>query len=429
MSVTVNAPADLVIAPQTVDVPFETATTFTPAITGQYVDYSTACLVDPSDSACKTTVAVTGVGSWNVNTSNGAVTFTPAAGYQGTVVIEYHVANTLGSVAKADMTMVVSGKANLNGVIWLDLNHNGIQDPGEPLLSGVLVTAGSVQPARFGAASAHSYSVRTDSAGRYSFDVVPGTYEVKAALNSAYLFTSNAIDPISNQTQTTSTWTATLAAVGDRSTSTNFAAAGNGALDGTALFTSGAAVPKATVSCIWSGFDGVLGTADDVVITATADASGKFSLTGIPGGQFQCGGADPKSGRQAANTAVNVRGTSNPNVTPAKTKIVLPIKIGGKYVFTVSNFKPGSPAITAGIRAQIVAIVKKYKQATAVGIVGFTQGPTVLKVDYKLSLDRAKNALAIIQSINAKLKLIAIKNIQENRVGANVRRVVVTLYW
>jgi hypothetical protein len=332
-------------------------------------------------------------------------------------------------VAKANMTMVVSGKANLNGVVWLDLNHNGIQDPGEPVLSGILVTAGSVQPARFGAASAHSYSVRTDSAGRYSFDVVPGTYEVKAALNSAYLFTSNALDPVTKQTQTTSTWTATLAAVGNQATATNFAAAGNGALDGSAVFTSGAAVPKATVSCIWSGFDGVLGTADDVLITATADANGKFALTGIPGGQFQCGGSDPKSGRQAANTAVTVRGTSNPNVTPAKTKVVLPIKIGGKFVFTVANFKPGSPAITASIKAKIVSFVKKYKQATAVGIVGFTQGPTVLKVDYKLSLDRAKNALAIIQSINAKLKLIAIKNIQENRVGSNVRRVVVTLYW
>jgi CshA-type fibril repeat protein len=429
LSVTVNQPAALVVTPQTVNTSYETATSFTPVVSGDAINYASVCLVDSIDTLCKTTVTVAGVGTWTVSTTDGRVTFTPATGYSGTATVEYRISNSFSQQSHATMSVVVSGTANLNGIVWLDLNHNGLQDPGEPVLAGILVTAGSTQPARFGAASANSYSVRTDADGRYSFDVVPGTYEVKAFLNSSYLFTSSSKDTDTKQVETTSTWVATLAAVGDRTVNTNFAAAGNGAIDGAVVFTSGATVPKATVSCVWSGFDGVLGTADDVLITATADANGKFSLSGIPGGQFQCDGNDPKSGKPATRTVVNVKGTSNPNVAPVKTKVVLPIKIGGKFVFTVSNFKPGSPAITAAIKAQIVAFVKKYKQATAVGIVGFTQGPTVLKVDYKLSLDRAKNALAIIQSINAKIKLIAIKNVQENRIGANIRRVVVTLYW
>ena len=429
LSVTVNEPAALVVAPKTVNVQYQTATTFAPTVTGLAIDYSTACVVDPVGSQCKTSVTVDAVGTWNVDTTNGHVTFTPADGYMGTSTIEYRVSNIFGNESSNIMTVNVSGTATLNGVVWLDLNHNGIQDAGEPVLAGILVTAGNTQPANVGPASTNSYSVRTDSDGRYSFEVVPGNYEVKAYLNSSYLYTSTSKDPDTKQVESTSTWVTTAAAVSNTANETNFAAGGNGAIDGTAVFTSGAAVPKATVSCIWSGFDGVLGTSDDVVITATADANGKFSLTGIPGGKFQCGGKDPKSGVAAATAVVTVKGTSNAKAKPVKTPVVLPIKVRGKFTFIVNNFAAGSPAVTKAIKDRITYFVKKYKMATMVSVEGFTQGPTVLKVDYKLSLDRAKNALAIIKSINAKIKLISIKNVQENKIGSSVRRVRITLYW
>ncbi|MEY4367609.1 MAG: hypothetical protein RLZ28_1024, partial [Actinomycetota bacterium] len=429
LSVTVNEPAALVVAAQTVYVQYENQTAFTPVVTGPAVNYATACIVDPADSECKTSVIITGVVSWSVNTTNGRVTFTPAIGYEGTTVVEYRVSNLVGRQSRGNMTMVVSGTATLNGVVWLDINKNGLQDANEPALSGVLVTAGSAAPAGFGAASANSYSVRTDAQGRYSFEVVPGSYEVKAFLNSTVLYTSSAKDPETKLVETTASWVTTTNALGDTTNVTNFAAAGNGAIAGTAVYTSGILVPKASVSCVWSGFDGVLGTSDDVLITATANARGEFALTGIPGGKFECGGKDPKTGKEATKTGVSVKGTSNPNTKPVKTPVVLPIKLGGKFTFIVNNFVQGSPTITKEIKDRITYFVKKYKKATKVSVEGFTQGPTVLKVDYKLSLDRAKNALAIIKSVNAKLKVISVKNTQQNQVGSNIRRVRITLYW
>ena len=427
--VEVSEPADLVVTPRTVNTAYQTQTAFNPVVTGEGINYATACLVDPADSDCKTTVSITGVGTWTVNTSNGRVTFTPANGYAGSAVIEYRVSNFLGRESTGDMTVVVSGSATLTGAAFLDLNKNGLQDANEPGLSGILVTAGSTAPAGFGAAATSSYSVRTDAQGRYSFDVVPGTYQVKAFLSSNVLYTSSAKDPDTKIVETTSSWVAVTAAAGDSTTVTNFAAAGNGAIAGTAVYTSGISVPRATVSCVWSGFDGVLGTSDDVLITTKADAKGSFALTGIPGGKFECGGKDPKTGVSATKTGVKVKGTSNPNTKPVKTPVVLPIKVGGKFTFIVSNFVPGSAKVTSQIKERITYFVKKYKQATKVSVEGFTQGPTVLKVDYKLSLDRARNALAIIKSVNDKLKVIHIKNTQLNEVGSNIRRVRVTLYW
>jgi large repetitive protein len=37
------------------------------------------------------------------------------------------------------------------------------------------------------------------------------------------------------------------------------------------------------VTLTWAGPDGVLGTADDQVLTTTTDANGNYAFTGIPG--------------------------------------------------------------------------------------------------------------------------------------------------
>jgi hypothetical protein len=377
-------------------------------------------------------VTVPNVGTWNVDPTNAKITFTPAPGYVGNAVIEFKIKNIFNRETRATMTVTVIGLATLNGVVWLDINKNGLQDANEPALPGVLVTAGGTAPAGFRAASTQSYSVRTDAQGRYSFSVSPGTYEVKAFLNSSFMYTGSSKDPVTKQVESTSTWVVTAtAAYGSAPANTNFAALGNGELNGSAVFTSGIVVPKASVGCIWSGFDGVMGTGDDVLITTTADANGKFTLAGIPGGKFECGGVDPVSGKAAAKAAVNVTGTSSPTARPVPTKVVLPINLGGgMFVFTVSNFTPGSPVITKAIKARITYFVKKYKQATQVRVEGFTQGPTILKVDYKLSLDRAKNALAVVKAINTKIRGLSLRNKQDyKRVGDNVRRVRITLYW
>jgi len=437
VEVEVLEPPAPVVDPATVYTPFNTPITFQPVITGLAIDLATACVVDPADNICKTTVVVVGQGTWTVNTSTGEVTFTPEAGFTGNAEIEYHVSNIFNKTAKAKMTVVVapSGYTVLNGVVWLDINHDGLQNNGEPGLPGVLVSASNLTPASVRAAGLNAAAVtpqttRTDKNGLYTFEVAPGQYEVKALLTSSYMYEAYAKDPNTKSIVTDPNWTATVSAASNKTNIANFAAAGNGSMSGTVKIDSGAVVPKAQVQCTWAGFDGVLGTDDDVLITATADSKGNFALTGIPGGTFKCGGTDPKTGKKSSNETTKVAGTKSPSQKPKVTKVLLPIKIGGKVVYTVKNFIPGSPVLTKQIKATIDKMTKKYKQATSIAIDGFTMGPTVLKVDYNLSLNRAKNAYNRIKFINNLITLIRIRNIQEgHRVGDNIRRVRITMYW
>jgi hypothetical protein len=59
----------------------------------------------------------------------------------------------------------------IGDLVWVDLNRDGAQEPGEPGAAGVLVTA--IRSDGVG------YGTRTDSAGHYLFDNLPdGTYQV-----------------------------------------------------------------------------------------------------------------------------------------------------------------------------------------------------------------------------------------------------------
>jgi len=77
--------------------PFNTPITFMPTVQGYSLDFSTACITDPLDGICKTTVALA-EGTFVVDTTNGQVTFTPAVGFAGVVpAVNYHVQDRFGS--------------------------------------------------------------------------------------------------------------------------------------------------------------------------------------------------------------------------------------------------------------------------------------------------------------------------------------------
>lgn len=72
----------------------------------------------------------------------------------------------LGTVAVSTAEgQICSSAGNVCGFVWNDTNQNGIQEPGEPGISGAVVTLGGV-------------STATDSNGFYEFLVPPGTYEI-----------------------------------------------------------------------------------------------------------------------------------------------------------------------------------------------------------------------------------------------------------
>jgi LPXTG-motif cell wall-anchored protein len=79
---------------------------------------------------------------------------------------------TLGSAKRADMTLDAGIQPPVNRLgdfVWVDANHNGIQDNGEPGVQGVKVTLKGTQSA----------TTTTDAGGKYLFDNLPdGTYQV-----------------------------------------------------------------------------------------------------------------------------------------------------------------------------------------------------------------------------------------------------------
>ncbi len=89
-----------------------------------------------------------------------------------------------------------------------------------------------------------------------------------------------------------------------------------------------------------------------------------------------------------------------------------------------SKFAPGSPEINRAVRAQVNEMLRLYgSRATTIQCTGFTMGPSVLRVDAKLSLDRAQAVCRLIKQLRPRLTVISATGRQELRLGGEVRRV------
>ena len=427
----------------------ETSYTFTPTVIGEdtdasVVDRSKSCIIDPSitptelnpNANCVKYVK-TKDGEWTVDAVTGAVTFKPVAGFLGLTSVEYRVYNKWGKQDQAWQNIRVKvPTTSIEGGVWLDLNKNGVWDDGEPGLPQVEVTA---TPLTGGAAVLQRTTVsragvnrvniaaldvgkaKTDSNGRYVIEVTLGTYKISANLANNKIFMSYDPDGAGNPD-----WQTNVVAENPEVPATaDFGAAGTGGLIGSVVINGTAPVPFAEVLCVWSGFDGILGTADDLNLHRIADANGQFNLEGIPGGEYQCGGTDPTSGKQSAPAKAGVDQYAG---HPASVR--LPISKLSKYVFTISGFKDGKPQFTKKMIAKLKAELKAHPNAVRASIDGFTEGPTILKVNPKLSLDRARNAAALIKDTDNTIKIVKLRGIQDyQRLNKKVRRVTITLYF
>lgn len=95
---------------------------------------------------------------------------------------------------------------------------------------------------------------------------------------------------------------------------------------------------------------------------------------------------------------------------------------------TIGGFNDGSPVLTTRIKASINAFLKKYSDYKNIECVGYTEGPTVLKTDYKLSKQRAINSCTFAtQGLAKGMHLNGMSSGQDLKEAASVRRVVITL--
>ncbi|MEZ5189797.1 MAG: SdrD B-like domain-containing protein [Schumannella sp.] len=188
-----------------------------------------------------------------------------------------------------------AGSGELGDRVWLDLDGNGTDAAGEPGIPGVTVTLTwfGVDGLE-GTADDVAWTTTTDAAGAYGFDGLPaGDFRVAlAGLPSGVAPTA---DP--DGTATANTALVTLAA-GASDLDQDFGYAGTASLGDLVwldLDDDGLrdplepGLPGIVVTARLAGADGVLGTADDIVLTRMTDASGIYLATGLPPGPVEVG--------------------------------------------------------------------------------------------------------------------------------------------
>ena len=96
------------------------------------LDFTSVKLVDGSGNPV-TTFIVAKEGTWTVDTTTGAITFTPDTGFLGNPTpVEYTIKDVTGLVSnKATVTITYEAPAALTGTVWLDRDKDGQIDANE----------------------------------------------------------------------------------------------------------------------------------------------------------------------------------------------------------------------------------------------------------------------------------------------------------
>lgn len=113
---------------------------------------------------------------------NGKVNYVPTAGYTGTDSFVYTItdAGGLTATATANITVQDFQPSLLSGLVFFDVNNNGVRDIGELPIVGVTITLTGTASA--GTSTAVNQTMRTLEDGSYKFEnLAPGTYQIKQA--------------------------------------------------------------------------------------------------------------------------------------------------------------------------------------------------------------------------------------------------------
>ena len=399
-----------------------TLTPVATAATGTNINFASACVVDPADSVCKTTVTVAGVGTYVVDPVNGEVTFTADANATAGVkpALTYRIADALGQTATATLTVTVTAPA--------------------PTITGNTASTITTTPVTLSPAS------------------VTGTGLTKCI-----------IDPANNNCGST----VTLPGVG------TFVLNGNGSVTFTAVsgYVGIAAVDYQVT-------DGVNTVAATLTVTVNPAPAAPNNPTPPPAPQITPTNGtgpinqpvtlnptltpatptpglcliDPANQRCRNTVVIPGQGTWTLNPNRTVTFTPLPNWYGTSHVvlhawdgygqvddetltvtivpgakrpprtITIGNFIDGSPVITKQIAASIKAFVTKYSDYKNLECVGYTEGPTVLATDRALSLARATNACNYaLKTLKFTFKQLPLRAGQDTVEHPGRRRVVLTL--
>ncbi len=204
-----------------------------------------------------------------------------------TTVGSYQVDLSTGqAVRSADFGL--TDVATISDRVWLDSNGDGVQDADEPGLAGVDVSLRSAgADGILNTPDDELFTVKTNEQGLYYFDnLQPGDYVV--SVDEQHDLSTPADLPVSlskGQTITDADFgIKTVASIGDTVWSDDNA---DGIQDPDEVGLAGV-----EVSLRDAGNDGILGTADDVLVTTTTDAQGQYRFDSLPKGNYQVSIAD-----------------------------------------------------------------------------------------------------------------------------------------
>jgi hypothetical protein len=184
--------------------------------------------------------------------------------------------------------------ASIGDRVWWDLDDDGVQDPGEPGLPGVVLTATPV--AMDGLPIVGDLLVRTvttDSFGAYLFaDMMAGSYLVQVEGTDLPPGFTPVYDLDGGIFAPDHRWVGTVAD-GEARRDVDFAYGGSGRIGDAVWFdqngdgirdTNEPGLAGVAVTVTWNGIDGVEGGVDDHEFTTSTDAEGRYQVVDLPAG-------------------------------------------------------------------------------------------------------------------------------------------------
>ena len=422
----------IIVAPPTVTnaaatVPAGSASTLSPVATssaGANINYSSACIVDPSDSVCKTTVAIAGVGTYVVDPADGDVTFTADANATPGVkpALTYRIADSMAQTATATLTVTITTPApTIIGNATSTITTTPVTL--SPTVTGTGLTKCLIDPTTSNCAGSSTLTVAGEGTyvlnndGSVTFTAVAGftgistvDYKVTDGVNSATGTLTVTVNPVN----------VTPPAATPPPAPVITPTPGSGPINTPITLTPKVTppAPGAPGLCL---IDPVKKVCKEVVVI-----KGQGTWTLNPNGTVTF---NPLPGWYGTSTVILHAWDSwgQTDDKPLTVTITPPAKRPPRTI-TIGNFIDGSPVITKAIAASITAFVKKYGDYKNVTCVGFTEGPTVLKTDAALSRQRAVNACGyIMKTLKAKFVVLSITSGQDTVENPVRRRVVITL--